>query len=93
MYQKISIIRSVVNVMRPFKSDAILLLVANPVDLLTSIAHELSGLPKCQVLGSGTFLDSVRIRGLLAEKTGVRAQTLYYDQGIADFKVGRGQLD
>ncbi|KAJ5674722.1 uncharacterized protein N7477_004656 [Penicillium maclennaniae] len=76
MYQKISIIRSVVNTMKPFKSDAILLLVANPVDLLTSIAQELSGLPRCQVLGSGTFLDSVRIRGLLAEKTGVAANSI-----------------
>lgn len=71
MYQKLSLVRSIVNAMKPFQSDAILLLVANPVDLLTSIAHRLSGLPSRQVIGSGTFLDSVRVRQLLAEKLGV----------------------
>jgi L-lactate dehydrogenase len=58
--------------MRPFRSDTILLVVANPVDLLTELAQELAGLPKAQVMGSGTFLDSVRLRGLLADKAGVR---------------------
>lgn len=66
-----AVIRSVVNAMTPFRSDAILLIVANPVDLLTSLALELSQLPASQVLGSGTFLDSVRLRGLLADKAGV----------------------
>ena len=71
MYRKVSILRSVVTAMRPFRPDAILLIVSNPVDLLTSLAQELSGLPLTQVLGSGTLLDSVRLRGLLAENTGV----------------------
>ena len=71
MYRKVSILRSVVTAMRPIRRDAILLIVANPVDLLTSLAQELSGLPASQVLGSGTVLDSVRLRGLLAENTGV----------------------
>ena len=71
MYRKVSILRSVVTAMRPIRQDAILLIVANPVDLLTSLAQELSGLPVNQVLGSGTVLDSVRLRGLLAESTGV----------------------
>lgn len=73
MYRKMGIIQSVINAMRPFKSDTILLVVANPVDLLTSFAQKLSGLPPSQVLGSGTFLDSVRLRGMLADKAGVRA--------------------
>lgn len=72
LHRNVSIMRSVVGAMRPFRSDAIVLVVSNPVDLLTSIAQEISGLPKTQVLGSGTFLDSVRLRGLLADKTGVR---------------------
>lgn len=72
MYQKMGIIRGVVKAMKPFRSDAILLIVANPVDLLTSLALEISQLPPSQVLGSGTFLDSVRLRGLLADKAGVR---------------------
>ncbi|GLI72317.1 hypothetical protein PoHVEF18_000487 [Penicillium ochrochloron] len=59
-----------------YSTDTILLVVANPVDLLTSLAHELSDLPASQVLGSGTFLDSVRIRNLLAETTGVAANSI-----------------
>lgn len=73
MVRNLAIVRTAVQAMRPFRSDAILLVVANPVDLLTSFAQELSGLPASQVLGSGTFLDSVRLRGLLADQTGVRA--------------------
>ncbi|KAF5858268.1 hypothetical protein ETB97_004630 [Aspergillus alliaceus] len=76
MYNKISIIKSIVNEARPFRSDAIILIAANPVDLLTSITQELSGLPECQVLGTGTSLDSVRLRGLLAETTGVAISSI-----------------
>ena len=72
-YRNIATIRSAIKAMKPFRLDTILLVVANPVDLLTSLAQELSGLPACQVLGSGTFLDSVRLRGLLAAQAGVRA--------------------
>ncbi|KAG7289841.1 hypothetical protein NEMBOFW57_006218 [Staphylotrichum longicolle] len=62
MHRNVSVIRNVVKAMTPFRSDAIVLVVSNPVDILTSIAQELSGLPKCQVFGSGTFLESVRLR-------------------------------
>ena len=53
--------------MTPFRSDTILVVVANPVDLLTSLCLQLSGLPPSRVLGSGTFLDTLRIRGILAD--------------------------
>ena len=76
MYRKMSIIQGVIHAMRPFRSDSILLVVANPVDFLTSFALSLSGLPASQVLGSGTFLDSVRLRGLLADKAEVAANSI-----------------
>lgn len=76
MYRNLGIVRSVIQAMRPFRSDAILLVVSNPVDLLTTIAQQLSGLPPSQVLGSGTLLDSVRLRGLLANKAGVREESV-----------------
>jgi len=75
-YRNISIVRNAIGAMRPFRSDTILLVVANPVDLLTSLAHDLSGLPSSQVLGSGTFLDSVRLRGLIADRAGVAASSI-----------------
>lgn len=64
--------------MKPFRPDAILLVVATPVDLLTSIAQRLSGLPPSQVLGSGTFLDSVRLRGLVADRAGASIPVLVF---------------
>jgi L-lactate dehydrogenase len=54
----------------------ILLLVANPVDILTHFARKLSGLPESQVLGTGTSLDSARLRGILAQKTDVAASSI-----------------
>lgn len=54
--------------MKPFGKETVLLLVANPVDVLTYFAQKYSGLPKTQVIGSGTFLDSARLRGILADK-------------------------
>ncbi|KAL3484627.1 hypothetical protein BJX62DRAFT_243747 [Aspergillus germanicus] len=76
LYRNTGILRSVVNEMKPFKSDTILLVVANPVDLLTSLAKELAGLPPSQVLGSGTFLASVRLRGLLADSVRVAQSSI-----------------
>ena len=72
MYHNIGMVQTIIDAMSPFKSDAILLLVASPIDVITSIAKEISGLPSSQVIGSGTFLDSVRIRGLLGDKVQVR---------------------
>lgn len=51
--------------------DCILLVVSNPVDILTYVAWKLSGLPKNRVIGSGTNLDSSRFRFLMSQKLGV----------------------
>lgn len=65
------VLDSVLGAMKPIRSDAILVLVANPVDILTYFAQQLSGLPRHQVLGSGTLLDSTRLRGILAREIDV----------------------
>jgi L-lactate dehydrogenase len=62
--------------MKPLRSDAILLLVANPVDAITHFAQVYAELPKTQVIGSGTFLDSARLRGMLANKAEVAASSI-----------------
>ena len=49
------------------KSQAILLITSNPVDILTYVALERSGWPKGRVIGSGTVLDSSRFRYLLSQ--------------------------
>jgi len=66
----------VIDDMKPLKKSAILLLVANPVDILTYFALEFSGLPKQHVIGSGTYLDSARLRGAIAAKAGVAASSI-----------------
>lgn len=62
--------------MKPLRSDTILLLVANPVDALTYFAQKYADLPRTQVIGSGTFLDSARLRGILANKAQVAASSI-----------------
>lgn len=62
--------------MKPFKDSAVLLLVANPVDVLVYFAQRYSELPPSQVIGSGTFLDSIRLRGLLAAHAQVAASSI-----------------
>lgn len=62
--------------MAPISPHTILLLVANPVDILTYFARKLSGLPESQVLGTGTSLDSARLRGVLAERTEVAPNSI-----------------
>ncbi len=44
--------------------DAIMLIVANPVDILTYAAKQLSGYPEHRVFGSGTTLDTARFKYL-----------------------------
>ncbi len=48
-----------------------LLIVSNPVDVLTYAALRLTGLPERQVCGSGTVLDTGRLRNLIARRLGV----------------------
>ncbi len=51
-----------------FKDNAYLLVVSNPVDVLTHLAVERSGLPWQRVLGLGTVLDTTRFRSNLAQR-------------------------
>lgn len=74
VHRNISTIKTIVDGMKPLKSDAVLLVVSSPVDLLTSLVLQLSQLPPSQVLG--TYLDSIRLRGMLADRLGVAAKSI-----------------
>lgn len=56
--------------------DGVLVMTTNPVDVLAHLAHEVSGLPWQQVIGSGTVLDTARLRHLLAERLQIEARSL-----------------
>lgn len=65
------IIRDVVGKIMAQNKPVYILMVANPVDILTHVALEASGLPKERVFGTGTTLDTARLRVALAESLGV----------------------
>ncbi|NLL75330.1 MAG: L-lactate dehydrogenase [Erysipelothrix sp.] len=59
-----------------YNPDAILLVVSNPVDILTQVTYELSGFPAHRVIGSGTVLDTARFQSALSKKFGVDARNI-----------------
>lgn len=66
-----AVLKSIFSSMSPVNPDAIILLVSNPVDILTKVAQDLSTLSKHQIFGSGTFLDTQRFRIAVASKVQV----------------------
>jgi L-lactate dehydrogenase len=58
-------------------SQAVVLIVSNPVDILTYVAHKRSGWPRGRVIGSGTVLDSARFRQLLSKHCGVDVHNVH----------------
>lgn len=65
------------NIMKYAPDDIILLTVTNPVDILTYISYKVSGLPSNQVIGSGTVLDTSRLKYLISRHTGVDARNCH----------------
>ena len=57
--------------------QGILLVVANPVDILTNVAQKLSGLPENRVIGSGTVLDTARLKYRLSQHLGVNSSAIH----------------
>ncbi|CAM6000198.1 unnamed protein product [Sphagnum balticum] len=71
------IITDVFTSIKPINPAAIVIMVTNPLDALTALAQSISGLPCTQVFGTGTFLDTLRLRGIIAEKTGVARNSVH----------------
>ncbi len=62
--------------------DGIFLVVSNPVDIIAQYVYELSGLPKNQVIGSGTAIDSARLKNYIARIVGVDPRSVHaYSMG------------
>lgn len=57
--------------------DGIILVVSNPVDILTYVALKLSGLPASRVIGSGTVLDTARFKYILGQHLGVDPRNVH----------------
>jgi L-lactate dehydrogenase len=71
------IIQSIMDEILQQNSPAVVLVVSNPVDILTYVAQKRSGWPRGRVLGSGTVLDSMRFRYLLSQHCGVDVHNVH----------------
>lgn len=60
--KNLSILKSALPQIEEFAADSILLMIANPVDILTYATHKLSNFPAHRIIGSGTVIDSNRLR-------------------------------
>ena len=63
----VNILKSITPQIVKYAPDAIYVLVSNPVDVLTYVFTKISGLPEHQIIGSGTALDTARLRSRLSE--------------------------
>lgn len=72
-----AIIESTVDDVVGQHSQAVIVVVSNPVDVLTHVAQERSGWPRGRVIGSGTVLDSARFRYLLSHHCGIDVHNVH----------------
>src|SRR5699024_11149075 len=57
--------------------NGVIIAISNPVDVVTSLYQHYSGLPKERVIGTGTLLDTARMKRAVAERFGVDARSVY----------------
>lgn len=73
----VEISKSVMEKVTKYAPDAIYLIVSNPVDVLTYSIIKNTGLPENQIIGSGTMLDSARLRSLVADYVKVSPKNVH----------------
>jgi len=65
--ENVAIFKEIIPAISKHTKDSILLVVTNPVDILTYVTLKLSGLPSNRVIGSGTVLDTARFKYMISE--------------------------
>jgi L-lactate dehydrogenase len=75
--ENFNILRQVVSKITKYNRRGILLMVSNPLDVMTYAALKLSGFPKNRVFGSGTILDTARLRDALGEYLNIDARNVH----------------
>lgn len=71
------IVKSICDEIKKYDSQAILVMVTNPVDALTQVALKRLGWPRQRVIGSGTVLDSARFRSMLSRHCGIDTRNVH----------------
>ena len=77
IHKNVAIFKSIIPEIAKRDFQGILLIVANPVDILTHVAQKLSGFPENRVIGSGTVLDTARLKYELGEHLGVDSKSVH----------------
>ncbi|WP_374711384.1 L-lactate dehydrogenase [Symbiobacterium terraclitae] len=77
MSRNVAVFDAIISQVTRYNRDGILLIATNPVDILTQVALKLSGWPAHRVIGSGTLLDSSRLRYLMASRLGVDPRSVH----------------
>lgn len=77
VHKNVSIFKSIIPEIVKRNFQGILLVVANPVDILTYVAQKLSGFPENRVIGSGTVLDTARLKYELGEHLEVDSRSVH----------------
>ena len=75
--KNVAILRSILKDIKPIQMEGILLIVSNPVDILTHVAYLESGLDKHRVFGSGTVLDTARLKYLISKHLDIDARNVH----------------
>lgn len=63
----VNVIKDIIPKITKYAPDAVYIIVSNPVDVLTYVFTKTSGLPEHRVIGSGTILDTARLRSRLSD--------------------------
>ncbi|HJC88462.1 MAG TPA: L-lactate dehydrogenase [Candidatus Eisenbergiella intestinigallinarum] len=77
VHKNVNIFKSIIPEVAKRDYQGILLIVANPVDILTYTALKLSGMPENRVIGSGTVLDTARLKYRLGEHLSVDSRSVH----------------
>lgn len=76
--RNIKIFDSITNSMKPYlEDDAIVLVVTNPVDVLSYYVYKKLGIDSKRVIGSGTVLDTARLKSVIADHTGIDPRNVH----------------
>lgn len=73
----VNIIKQIAPEIAKYAPDAIYIVVSNPVDILTYVFMRVSGIPEKHIIGSGTILDTSRLRSRIAEYVGISEQNIH----------------
>ena len=73
----VNVLKSVAKEIVKYAPNATYIIVSNPVDVLTYVFHKISGIPEERIIGSGTILDTARLRARVSEYYGVNQKNVH----------------